>query len=107
MHSLRAVSIAECADMADDDAAFYAAWRHLIDTGLAWTPRGIFRADRPCAVRPATFAERGGPHNVIRPWRRQIGYTEQRAGRRCHHRYRKTMPARRRITFMKRPSPPH
>jgi hypothetical protein len=51
MNSLHAVYIAECAERADDDAAFYAAWRHLIDTVRAWTPRGIFRADRPCADR--------------------------------------------------------
>jgi hypothetical protein len=50
MNSLRAVSIAECADMADDDAAFYAAWRHLIDTVRAWTREGFFGRTAPAPI---------------------------------------------------------
>jgi len=47
MNSLRAIGIAECAEITGADAAFYAAWRHLIDTGRAWTREGFFGRTAP------------------------------------------------------------
>jgi hypothetical protein len=50
MNSLHAVGIAECAERADDDAACYAAWRRLIDTGLAWTRETFFGRTAPAPI---------------------------------------------------------
>lgn len=42
MHDLEAISIVENISEPERPEQYYAAWQHLIDTGLAWRLQGWF-----------------------------------------------------------------